>query len=70
MALIYGLVRAIAVAFAKTAAWRHARIQKQLENPLAEEILSGRFVPGDTIRVDLGESGFSFTRKGSASSAA
>lgn len=31
MALIYGLVRAVAVAFAKLAAWRHARAQKQLE---------------------------------------
>jgi ATP-dependent Clp protease ATP-binding subunit ClpB len=28
-------------------------IQTQIENPLAEEILSGRFSPGDVIRVDI-----------------
>ncbi|MBN8480959.1 MAG: ATP-dependent chaperone ClpB [Xanthomonadales bacterium] len=28
-------------------------IQQQLENPLAKEILEGRFQPGDTIRVDV-----------------
>jgi ATP-dependent Clp protease ATP-binding subunit ClpB len=27
-------------------------IQQQLENPLAKEILEGRFVGGDTVRVD------------------
>jgi ATP-dependent Clp protease ATP-binding subunit ClpB len=27
-------------------------IQQQLENPLAREILEGRFAPGDTVRVD------------------
>ena len=27
-------------------------IQQQLENPLAQDILAGRFGPGDTIRVD------------------
>lgn len=30
-------------------------IQQQVENPLAQQILSGRFAPGDTIRVDMGE---------------
>ena len=53
MALIYGLVRAIAVAFAKTTAWRHARVQKQFEladqafrhsetSCKAEEVAAGR----------------------------
>jgi ATP-dependent Clp protease ATP-binding subunit ClpB len=28
-------------------------IQQQIENPLAQAILSGRFMPGDTIRVDV-----------------
>jgi ATP-dependent Clp protease ATP-binding subunit ClpB len=28
-------------------------IQHQLENPLAQEILAGRFEAGDTIRVEL-----------------
>ncbi|UTW46308.1 ATP-dependent chaperone ClpB [bacterium SCSIO 12696] len=28
-------------------------IQKLLENPLAQEILAGRFAPGDTVRVEL-----------------
>jgi ATP-dependent Clp protease ATP-binding subunit ClpB len=28
-------------------------IQQQLENPLAQAILSGRFVAGDTIKVDV-----------------
>ncbi len=37
-------------------------IQHQLENPLAQEILAGRFGPGDTIRVDAGEAGLSFDR--------
>jgi ATP-dependent Clp protease ATP-binding subunit ClpB len=27
-------------------------IQQQLENPLAREILEGKFVPGDTVAVD------------------
>jgi ATP-dependent Clp protease ATP-binding subunit ClpB len=27
-------------------------IQQQLENPLAREILEGRFQPGDTVQVD------------------
>jgi ATP-dependent Clp protease ATP-binding subunit ClpB len=35
-------------------------IQQQLENPLAERILSGDFAPGDTIRVDADAEGLSF----------
>ncbi len=37
-------------------------IQQQLENPLAQAILSGSFVPGDAIRVDLGSEGLSFSK--------
>ncbi len=33
-------------------------IQQQLENPLAQAILAGRFVPGDTVRVDVTPDGF------------
>jgi ATP-dependent Clp protease ATP-binding subunit ClpB len=35
-------------------------IQQQIENPLAREILAGRYGPGDTVRVTatLGEIGF------------
>jgi ATP-dependent Clp protease ATP-binding subunit ClpB len=35
-------------------------IQTEVENPLAQEILAGRFVPGDTINVDVDEEGFRF----------
>jgi ATP-dependent Clp protease ATP-binding subunit ClpB len=37
-------------------------IQQQLENPLAEKILSGEFGPGDTIAVDIGDGGLRFSR--------
>ncbi|MDX1595242.1 MAG: AAA family ATPase, partial [Gammaproteobacteria bacterium] len=45
-------------------------IQHQLENPLAQEILAGRFGPGDTIRVDTGEDGLVFDRGAPAAEAA
>ena len=35
-------------------------IQHQVENPLAQEILSGRFSPGDTIRVDVEDDRLAF----------
>ncbi|MDD2760128.1 MAG: ATP-dependent chaperone ClpB [Methylomonas sp.] len=35
-------------------------IQRQLENPLANEILSGRFAPGDVIKVDKAKDGLTF----------
>ncbi len=38
-------------------------IQQQLENPLAQEILGGRFGPGDTIHVDAGTDGLVFERR-------
>jgi ATP-dependent Clp protease ATP-binding subunit ClpB len=36
-------------------------IQNQLENPLAQEILAGRFGPGDLIRVDVEQNRLVFT---------
>jgi len=36
-------------------------IQTQLENPLAQEILAGRFGPGDLIRVDEDQDRLVFT---------
>jgi ATP-dependent Clp protease ATP-binding subunit ClpB len=35
-------------------------IQTQVENPLAQALLSGRFAPGDTIRVDADAAGLTF----------
>jgi ATP-dependent Clp protease ATP-binding subunit ClpB len=37
-------------------------IQSELENPLAKEILSGRFGPKDTIRIDSQNGVFSFEK--------
>jgi ATP-dependent Clp protease ATP-binding subunit ClpB len=41
-------------------------IQSELENALAKEILSGRFAPKDTIRVDVRSGVFSFDKAVSA----
>jgi len=38
-------------------------IQQYLENPLAQEILSGRFKPGDVVSVDHNKEGFKFTQR-------
>ena len=35
-------------------------IQQQVENPLAQEILQGRFAPGDTIRIGVAEDHLAF----------
>jgi ATP-dependent Clp protease ATP-binding subunit ClpB len=35
-------------------------IQTQVENPLAQALLSGRFAPGDTVRVDVDAAGLTF----------
>jgi ATP-dependent Clp protease ATP-binding subunit ClpB len=37
-------------------------IQQQIENPLAQEILSGKFGPGDTIRIDSRDTGMVFAK--------
>jgi len=46
-------------------------IQTQLENPLAQEILAGRFGPDDTVQVDLQDDQLAFVKAaGAAASAA
>jgi ATP-dependent Clp protease ATP-binding subunit ClpB len=37
-------------------------IQRQMENPLANELLSGRFMPGDVIKVDTAADGLTFNK--------
>jgi len=39
-------------------------IQHQLENPLAQEILGGKFGPGDTVRVEVEGSALAFSKDG------
>jgi ATP-dependent Clp protease ATP-binding subunit ClpB len=41
-------------------------IQQQLENPLAQDILAGKFSPGDTITVDADSNGLIFHKKSRA----
>ncbi|MFH1816911.1 MAG: hypothetical protein ABIK08_01325 [Pseudomonadota bacterium] len=51
-------------------AWPLKRaIQSELENALAKEILSGRFGPKDTIRVDAQGGVFSFEKAAAAQAA-
>jgi len=38
-------------------------IQSEIENPLAQEILAGKFLPGDVIEVDAQDNAFVFNRK-------
>ncbi len=45
-------------------------IQQQLENPLAQEILTGRFGPGDLVRVEVRDGQLAFSRAALKSSAA
>jgi ATP-dependent Clp protease ATP-binding subunit ClpB len=45
-------------------------IQQQLENPLAQEILSGAFAPGDTVLVDVAAGGLVFSKGGRRANAA
>ncbi|QBQ54597.1 ATP-dependent chaperone ClpB [Nitrosococcus wardiae] len=45
-------------------------IQQQIENPLAQEILAGKFEPGDLIEVGVEGEHFVFERKARAASAA
>ena len=35
-------------------------VQQQIENPLAQQILGGRFLPGDTIFVDVADDKLTF----------
>ena len=45
-------------------------IQQQIENGLAQDILSGKFIPGDVIVVDVADEGFSFSKASRKASAA
>jgi len=45
-------------------------IQQQLENPLAQQILAGRFSIGDVIQVDASGDGLTFSKATAAASAA
>jgi ATP-dependent Clp protease ATP-binding subunit ClpB len=37
-------------------------IQQHIENPLAREILEGKYAPGDTVRIDASGGGFEFLK--------
>ena len=41
-------------------------IQRHLENPLAQELLSGRYAPGDTVVVDMAAGEIAFGKKTAA----
>ena len=41
-------------------------IQRSIENPLAAELLGGRFHPGDLVRIDVDGDAFKFERVRSA----
>ena len=44
-------------------------IRQQLENPLAQEILSGRFTSGDVIEIDVNDEGLVFNKRSRVSAA-
>ena len=41
-------------------------IQQQIENPLAKEILSGRYAPGDTVSVGATGGEITFAKRAAA----
>ncbi len=45
-------------------------IERHVENPLSTKLLSGEFKEGDTVKVDLGDKGLTFTLKRKAKAAA
>ena len=45
-------------------------IQQEIENNLAQDILAGKFMPGDVIQVDVAAEGFIFNKAGRKVSAA
>ena len=45
-------------------------IQTQVENPLAQDILSGKFLPGDVIKVDVADDELVFSKSAAKASAA
>ena len=44
-------------------------IERYVENPLSTKLLRGEFSPGDTILVDRGDDGLTFTTKVAATAA-
>ncbi|MFM7368364.1 MAG: hypothetical protein ACKO2Z_11350, partial [Sphaerospermopsis kisseleviana] len=38
-------------------------IQREVENPLATKLLENTFISGDTIFIDKGENGLTFSKK-------
>jgi ATP-dependent Clp protease ATP-binding subunit ClpB len=38
-------------------------IQREVENPLATKLLENTFISGDTILIDMGETGLTFHKK-------
>jgi len=45
-------------------------IERHVENPLSSKLLGGEFKEGDTVKVDLGDKGLTFTLKKKAKAAA
>ncbi len=45
-------------------------IERHVENPLSSKLLAGEFKEGDTVKVDLGDKGLTFTLKRKAKAAA
>jgi ATP-dependent Clp protease ATP-binding subunit ClpB len=45
-------------------------IQQEIENSLAQEILAGKFMPGDVIQIDVNADGFTFNKSSRKASAA
>ncbi|MCJ7425639.1 MAG: AAA family ATPase [Dehalococcoidales bacterium] len=45
-------------------------IERHVENPLSSKLLGGEFKEGDTVKVDLGDKGLTFTLKGKTKAAA
>ena len=45
------------------AVWRPARSEREIQDPLAKQILSGAFAEGDTILIDYNGSEITFSQK-------
>ena len=44
-------------------------IERYVENPMSTKLLRGEFTEGDTIKVDLGDEGLTFTAKAASAAA-
>ena len=42
-------------------------IQNWIENPLAQRVIKGEYLPGDRITIDVGADGFIFGKQGAGS---